>query len=183
MKACTRLRANASCAWPCSILAALVLAACSGAFDWRQMEPPGLQLALSMPCRPASHARRVKLAAVEVEMTMFACTAQDLTFAVGTLDTGDPARVGDALVALRSAALANVQGQVTYEANAAVTGMTPHPAARDVSFVGRLPNGKPVHERVVVFSHGARAYQAVLVGPERDEDAARTFIGALRVLP
>ena len=89
--------------------------------------------------------------------------------------------MGDALVALRAAALANVSGQVRAEGPAKVSGMTPHPAALEVSIVGRLPDGRPVEEALVLFSRGTRVYQATLVGGKLPADLVRIFLDALKV--
>lgn len=163
------------------LVAAIVLSACNSSLDWRQMQPEGLGLSAAFPCRPASHARQVKVAGLSTEMTLYACTAQDTTFAVGSLDAGEPARVGDVLVALRAAALANVRGQVRTEGPANVPGMTPHPSALETSFDGSLPDGRPVQESLVVFSRGTRVYQATLVGGKLSAEVVRTFLDALKV--
>lgn len=164
------------------LVAAALLSACTASLDWRQMRPEGLQLSAAFPCRPASQARQVHLAGVGAEMILYACTAQDITFAIGSFDLGDPARVGDALSALRAAALANVRGQVRTEVPATVPRMTPHPLARELSFDGRLPDGRFVEEALVVFSRGTRVYQATLVGSKLDAEVVRTFLDALKVI-
>ena len=165
------------------LVAAIGLSACTASPDWRQMQPEGLQLSAAFPCRPASHARQVQLAGVSAEMRLYACTAQDITFAIGSLDLGDPTRVGDALTALRASALANVRGQVRTERLATVPGMTPHPAALELSFDGRLPDGRPVEEAMVVFSRGTRVYQATLVGGKLNAEVVGTFVSALKAMP
>ena len=160
----------------------LVLAACSPALDWRQLRPDGWGLAVALPCRPASQARSVALAGPPVELRLLACSAEDHTFAVASADMADPARVGPALQALGAAALANVQGRVEAERPAAVPGMTPHPAARQWQVAGRLPDGQPVREQVLVFAHGLRVYQVTLVGPRADDTLARPLFESVAVL-
>lgn len=163
-------------------LAVLLLGACSPVLDWRQVRPEGWRLALSMPCRPASHARSVALAGPPVELVMYACSAADHTFAIASADLGDLARIGPALQALHQAAVANVQGVSDAEVPAAVKGMTPHPDARQWRVKGRLPDGVAVQEQVLVFTHGQRVFQATVVGPRADDALVRPFFDPIEVL-
>ena len=57
---------------------ALAVAGCSPALDWREVRPEGSQARALFPCKPASHARTVSLAARRVELTMYACAAGDV---------------------------------------------------------------------------------------------------------
>ena len=165
----------------CWMLVALV--ACADALDWREMRPPGLQVSVSMPCKPTRLTRKVRLAEQALDMTMLACSAQSWTFAISAVELSDPAKVGPALTALQGAAVANIQGQVLTNAPAEVPGMTPHPAARRLSIAGRLSDGKPVREQVMLFSRGLRVYQATVVGGEGDGAVAATFLDSLRAWP
>lgn len=167
---------------PVALALALGLVGCSPALDWRQVRPEGWSLAVSLPCRPASHARQVPLAGAPVELLLLACSADGHTFAVASADLGDPARVGPALQALAAAALANVAGTPEAERPAAVAGMTPHPLARHLLLRGRLPDGTAVREQVLVFSLGPRVFQASVVGPQADDPRSRPFFDSIVVL-
>ncbi len=164
------------------LLAAGLLVACSPALDWRQLQPAGWSLVAALPCKPAIQQRRLALAGQPVVLTMLACTADGHTFALASADLGDPAHVGAALQALGQAAQANVQGRVAADQPAAVPGMTPNPAARRWQLQGRLPDGQAVAEQVQVFAHGARVFQAAVIGPEADDSRAGPFFDALKVL-
>lgn len=165
-----------------AVAALLAAAGCAPTLDWRQLRPEGWGLALSLPCRPASHARSVALAGAPVELQLMACSADEHTFAAASADVADPARVGPALQALGAAAQANVQGRVEAEQAAAVSGMTPHPAARRWRLAGRLPDGRAVREQVLVFSHGTRVFQLTVLGPRADDALARPLLDAAEVL-
>jgi hypothetical protein len=161
---------------------AATLAGCSPAFDWRESRPAGSQAQLMFPCRPASHARAVKLAGRTVEMTMFACSAGDTVFALSFADTQDPALVGPALDELGVALRSHVKpSQPAASQPLAVSGMTPHPKAAQWRQAGALPDGRAVEERAAVFSHGAVVYQATMLGARLDEQAQETFFGSLKV--
>ena len=161
----------------------LLAVACAPALDWRQLRPDGWGLALSLPCRPASHARTLPLAGPPVELQLYACSAEDHTFAAASADLVDPARVGPALQALATAAQGNLQGRVVSERAATVPGMTPHPAARRWRIEGRRPDGQPLHGQVLVFAHGARVFQVTLLGPRADEALAKPLFDSVEVRP
>lgn len=161
--------------------ATLGLPGCSPTLDWRQVRPEGWGLALAMPCRPAAQTRQVALAGPAIELQLLACAADGHTFAVVSADVADPARVGPALLALAAAARANVQGTASQDRPATVAGMTPQPAARRWRLSGHLPDGQPVQEQVLVFSHGTRVFQATLAGPAAGEALAAAFFDAIEV--
>lgn len=158
-----------------------MLVACSPTLDWRQVRPEGWGLVASWPCRPTLQARSVPLAGPAVELGLLSCTADEHRFAIASADVADPARVGPALKALAAAAQANVQGVVEAERVALVPGMTPQPAARWWRVQGRLPDGQPVREQVLVFAQGMRVFQATLVGPVADDTLAKTFFDSIEL--
>jgi hypothetical protein len=161
-------------------LAALTaLSACSPALDWREVRPEGWGLVASWPCRPTGQSRQVALAGPAVTLDLQACSADGHMFALASADLADPARVGPALRALGDAARANVQGRVEAVRPAAVPGMTPNADARWWQLQGRLPDGQPVHEHVLVFAHGLRVFQATVVGAQAGEAQATLFFDAI----
>jgi hypothetical protein len=163
---------------------ALALTACTPALDWREVRPPGSATQLQLPCKPASHARQVALAGAPVEMALYACTADGVTYALGFADVQDPARVTPALEALAQAAQDHLGGAAPRAASAArVDGMTPNPRAVHLELAGRLPDGRAVVESVVVFAYGTRVVQATALGERLDRPALETFIGSLKVRP
>jgi hypothetical protein len=163
---------------------ALCLAACTPALDWRELRPEGSQAQLMFPCKAASHARRVVLVGEAVEMSMFACSSGDTVYALSFADVKEPSRVGAALDELARALQSNVQSPGAAASEPlAVPGMTPQPQAAQWRLAGRLPDGRAVHERAALFSHGTRVYQATMLGAKLDSEAQDTFFGALRVGP
>lgn len=163
---------------------AVLAAACSPTLDWREVRPAGSTAVALFPCKPASHARRVPLGGPTVEMTLYACSAADATYAVAFADVADPARVGPALDELARAAQAHLgPGASAASTAASVPGMTPHPRAARWQLQGRLPDGRAVGEQVALFSHGTFVYQATVVGERLDAQALDVFFGSLRVKP
>ena len=114
---------------------------------------------------------------------MLACSVEETAYALSFADVTDPARVGVALDEFGRAAQANLQSQASASQPAAVPGMTPQAQAAQWRLSGRLPDGRAVQERMVLFSHGTHVYQATMLGARLDAEAQETFFGALRVGP
>jgi hypothetical protein len=158
------------------------LTACTPTLDWREVRPEGSAVRLMMPCKPASHARTVSLADRRVEMSMYACTAGDVTYAVAIADMADPAAVTPALGELARSARANLRASDSAASSAlSVPGMTPNAQAAQWRIDGRLPDGRQVQEQMAVFAHGTRVHQATMVGPRIDAEARDTFFSGLAV--
>jgi hypothetical protein len=162
-------------------LLTLLLAACTPELDWREVRPAGTSVQLLMPCKPASHARRVALAGAEVEMTLHACRAADATWAIAHADVADPARVSAALDELARAAQRNLGAATGIAQAAAVPGMTPNASARLWRIEGRLSDGRAVTQTVVLFAHATRIVQASVIAERGDAAALATFVESLRV--
>jgi len=168
--------------WPTG-LAALFLAACTPELDWRELRPAGTSVQVLLPCKPASHARRVTLAGAEVEMALYACRAADATWAIAQADLADPSRVTAALDELARAAQRNLGSATAPSQPASVPGMTPNASARVWRIDGRLPDGRAVVDTVVLFAHGTRIVQASVIAERADAAALATFVESLRVKP
>lgn len=166
---------------PPILLLASALAACTPTLDWRTVRPEGSGLEALFPCKPAGHARRVTLAGDGVELTLYACTAGGVTFAVGFADVGQPQRTGPALAELSAAAARNIGAVGSAVLPLRIEGMTPNPQAGRLRLNGQLGDGQRVEEQVAVFSRGTRVFQATMVGAKLDAEAVATFFGALRL--
>ena len=158
------------------------LAACAPALDWREVRPAGSEVRLMLPCKPASHARTVTLNGRRVEMSMYACAAGDVTYAIAFADMADPAAVTPALAELARSASANLRASDTAASSALVVpGMTPNPQAAQWRIDGRLPDGRQMQEQLALFAHGTRVHQATMVGARIDAEARDTFFSGLAV--
>jgi hypothetical protein len=166
------------------IFIGLALAGCTPALDWRESRPEGSRAQLMFPCKPASQERQVAIAGQTIPMSMFACSAGETVYALSFADVKDPARVGVALDELARAAQSNLRSPSGAASEpVTVAGMTPHPRSAQWRLAGRLPDGRVVEERVALFSHGTRIYQATMLGAKLDAEAQDVFFGALRVGP
>ena len=89
-------------------VAALMLAACSPALNWRSVALDGAALTATLPCKPDHAVRTVEMAGLPVELAMAGCEADNATFAISHAALPDPARADTALAHWRAAALARV---------------------------------------------------------------------------
>lgn len=165
------------------MLAGASMAACAPALDWREVRPAGAGIALLFPCKPDRHARQVKLGPDAVRLELHACSAAGVTWALAFADLGDPARVGPALMELRSAAASNLAASAPQVLGLKVEGATPNPASQRMQLQGLMPDGRAVIEQMAVFAKGTRVYQATALGEKLDTDAAESFFGSLRMTP
>ncbi len=165
-----------------SIAAGVVgLVACAPAMDWREVRPEGGGIVVLMPCRPASHARTVAIASAQIKLTLYACTAGGVTWALALADASDPQRVGAVLRALREAAQANVAAKSARPIAWRMEGATPNAEAVRFEIDGRLPDGKSIQEQGAVFAKGTFVYQVTTLGERLDSDALDTFFGGIRL--
>lgn len=170
------------CALTLALATACTLTACTPTLDWRDVRPEGTGLSVLFPCKPTGTARRLGLAATTVEMTLWACSTGDVTYAVGFADVGQPLHVEPALAELAAAAARNIGStEPATVAPLRVDGMTPNPRAGRRALFGQLADGRRVEVQAALFVHGTRVFQATMVGARLDTDATDTFFGSLRL--
>lgn len=161
---------------------ACTLAACTPTLDWRDVRPDGAGLLALFPCKPDGHTRRLVLAGTTVEMTLYACSAGDATYAVGFADIGQPYQVEAVLAELSAAAARNIGSTGSTEpVPLHVDGMTPNPMASRWALSGQRADGRRVEMHVGLFVRGTRVFQATMVGARLNADEVETFFGALRL--
>ena len=164
---------------PAALALLAVLVACSPALDWREVRPDGSEAVVLMPCKPASHARRVELAGSEFTWTLHACQAMGMTWGFGFAALDDPARVDDVLRELQRSALSHIGASDGDPMPLQVDGATPGARAARLSVQGRLPDGRAVQQQVAFFVRGTRVYQASVVGTVVLAEEAQTFFDSL----
>ena len=166
-------------------LAGALTLGCSPVLDWREVRPPGSSAQLQFPCKPASHSRKVTLAGAAVEMSLYACTVSDVSYALAFADMADPALVTLAIDELARAAHGNLAAAAAPGASMPlnVRGATPNRQSASWTVSGRLPDGRKVEERLALFAYGTRVYQATAFGERLDASAWDTFVGSVKVGP
>jgi hypothetical protein len=173
-------RAARKCTLALVLPAALGAGGCSPALDWREARTAGSGFVALFPCKPRTLTRTVPLAGAPVALSMHACSAGGVTWALAHADLGDPARVGPALSELRGSAAANIGAGAARELPLPIKGLTPNPASVRLRLEGRLPDGRAVVEQIALFSRGTVVLQATALGETLPDEAAETFFAALR---
>jgi hypothetical protein len=165
-----------------SLLAwALLCAACTPAWDWRDMPVDGTALRVALPCKPDVHMRELPLGGRTVRWTLRSCQAEGLTFGLAWADLGDPARVAPALQELTRAAAANLHAGPVLLGPASVPGSTPQALAQRLRVQGRLPDGRGLQQEMVVFAHGTQVFQATVLGPQVQAPLVQPLFDSLRL--
>lgn len=166
------------------VIASAVAAGCAPALDWREFDAEGAGLHVAFPCRPERNVRPVALlGATTAPLTTLSCETAGQVFAVGFVDATDPASVGPVMREWRRMALTRlrVSGRSPSVSVLAVPGATPNAEAGALAIEGHLADGRGAEARLAWFAHGLRIYQAGMVAPRLDSDAAVVFFAALRV--
>jgi hypothetical protein len=168
------------------LAAAALLSACSPALDWRDVRPKDVNILLTYPCKPDQITQDVVLADQKIKMSMTGCVADKMTFALAHAHLPNPALAAKALAQLHQAAVDNVHGKVTASSAAVPKNATPGlPDSLDLKIDGQTPDGKPVRERVLLFSQGGDVYQVTAFAPTDvyKDEAAQTFAESVNLSP
>ena len=165
----------------CFAAMAMLLAACSPTFNWREVRAESVQLKAMLPCKPDKAARTVPMAGRQVELRVFGCEAGGATFAVLAGDVVDPLRAGEVLAQWRAATLANMrtapaaaQDQAFLPAGAMALAQSLRVAA-----AGQRTDGSKVESQAAYFARGSHVVQAVVYADRMPAEAADTFFAGL----
>ena len=177
---------NAPMKWTLTGAAALLIAGCSPALNWRTVPLPEADLTITLPCKPDQATRTVELAGAPVELSMVGCDADGATFAVSHAALADPAQVGAALSHWRAAMLARLGAGA--EAGAkdvpyAPRGTMPLPQSVRTMAQGQRPDGSAVVAQAVWFARAAgpqvRLYHAVVYTAKPRPEVVDQFFAGL----
>lgn len=166
-----------------ALLAALLaLAACSPAFNWREVRPENTRLSLLLPCKPDKAEKVVPLGGQATTLSMLGCDAGGATFAVAVADVGNAAQTAPVLALWQDLTLANMHAapdsrqlisQKVPGASVAV------PVVR-VQAQGQRADGAAVNGQAVYFSQGSQVFQVVMYAPKIAPEVAETFFSSLK---
>lgn len=165
------------------MLATAVLTGCAPEFDWREVRPADSGVSALFPCKPRTISRDLTLDGAPMRLTVAACEAGGATYALSYGSVADASRAGQALAALREAAVGNVHGIVREESPLRVSGMTPSPQALRLRLAASAPEGEGREVVSAFFSRGARIYQAAVVARQLDEASVESYVGSLVLSP
>lgn len=162
-----------------ALACALLLAACSPKYDWREVRGGGAPFIVTLPAKPASHTRQIDLEGLPVTMTMTAAEVDKVTFAVGAAELGDAALASKALMSMKTALVRNIGGTIRKEK----TGTTPSMIEIEASGPpGPGSGGQPRLLLARFYAKDRFIYQVIVTGGEKSlsREAADTFFTSFK---
>lgn len=165
---------------PACAACAFLLAACSPQYNWREVRGTAVPFTVTLPGKPATHARAINLGGQPVTMTMTAAEVDHVTFAVGTVELADAAQAEKAVGAMKTALVNNIGGTLAQEKTVVIGGA---PAiAIEASGPPAATGGQPRLLLARFMAQGKRAYQLVVLGSEKagTRDAADIFFTSFK---
>lgn len=155
------------------LCAALLFAACSPTYDWREVHGSPIPFTVVLPAKPATYSRPVNLDGAQVTMTMTAAEADGVTFAVATAELASPAEAQAALKKMETALVRNINGTVSKEK----TSVNGDLATLEVEAAGAQ---RALSARFV--ARGARVYQVLALGSSNalKPEAVDTFLTSFK---
>jgi hypothetical protein len=160
---------------------ALCLSGCAPALDWREVRPEGTALVAQLPCKPSRHVRNVELAGQRVDVQLMSCQAADITWAIAWIDHVDVRVTATLMQAWRQASLRNVSAENTAALSIKVPGATPRPDSGHWRSVGRRVDGTPLHQELLLFSHGTQVFQITVLSPRLSAVEMEPLLSGLRI--
>jgi hypothetical protein len=148
-------------------LAALALAACNPAYNWRDYSSSDAPFSVMFPDKPSTHTREIDVGGMKVSMTMTAAQVEGTTFAVGSAEAPDAARAQAALEAMKLALVKNIGGTISSEkqvrsAAGSLAGTT-QGGAIDIEASG-MQKGTPMRLVAHFEARDKRFYQVIVMG-------------------
>lgn len=160
----------------------LALAACSPAFNWREVRPENTRLSLLLPCKPDKAQKVVPLGGQPTTLSMLGCDAGGSTFAVSVADLGDAAKAASVLALWQSLTLANMKAApgTAQALSLRIPGASVEPPVAYVLAQGRRSDGSAVSGQAAYFAQGSQVFQVVMYAPKIAPEAAETFFSSLK---
>ena len=167
-----------------SCLAAIVsLAACSPAYNWREVRPDNTRLSLLLPCKPDKAQKVVPLGGRATTLSMLGCDAAGATFAVAVADVGDAGTAALVLEQWQSLTLANMKAvPATREVlPLKILGLPAGASVSRVAARGQRIDGSAVAGQAAYFAQGSQVFQVVMYAPKITPEAADTYFSSLKL--
>ena len=168
-------------------LVCLDLVGCSPAHDWREVHGSAAPFTVLMPAKPATLARKIDLNGTALTMTMVAAEIDGVAYAVGSVELPDPVQAKQAMQAMQTAMLKNIQGKVirqqAAEHRSSAAGEVHTDSSIDLEALGTPPNGRTRLLLARFVAHDRNAYQAVVTGAQKSvaREQAETFLTSFKV--
>lgn len=175
-------------AWIWTTLTVLGLAACSPAYNWRELRPADAPLRAMLPCKPEQAERALPLLgpqAAEVPVWMLSCTADGHRFALAVARLPDGVEAAPVLRDWRQASWAGLRQGPAADASppgwsqggGAPAGAT---LAQHWQGPGLDPEGRELKAEFLLAARPPWLVQLAVYGPGLDPDARATLFDSLR---
>jgi hypothetical protein len=158
---------------------ALLLAACSPTFDWREARLAQTPLVALLPCKPDRATRTVPLAGVPVQMSMMGCEAGGVNFTVAVVDLDDGAKAASVMAQWRAATLANFSATQPQARAYVPKGAQGLSESVMLTATGKQADGHTVMLQAAWFARGTQAFQALAYADKVGAEVAETFFTSL----
>lgn len=166
----------------------LALGACQPSYNWREIRDSDAGYRILLPAKPVSMTRPIDLDGMPVTMAMTGARVDEALFTVGSvvLPVADEAVRAHATDAMRTAMERNLQGHETKTTQVEVpvldaAGRAVGSATGTHVEVEGSVAGAPSHMSATFVAHGDRAWQAVMIAPAADPEAAKLFHESFRI--
>ena len=161
------------------------LAACSPAFNWRDVQPDNTALHLLLPCKPDVAQQTVPMGGVPTLLTVMGCDAGGSTFAVAVADMGNADARVDVLNQWQRATLSGIKadaaGSGVQRVPAKVPGAVGTPAPVLVKALGQRADGSAIHSHALYFAHGTQVFQLVMLASTIAPEAEEMFFSSVKL--
>lgn len=155
-----------------------LLASCDPALNWREVRSDDAGYTALFPAKPTSFERAVNLDGLQVMMNMTAAEADGVNFAVATAIIEDGGQRAKALIAMQTAMLRNIEGEITEQKTVTVKGSA---TAIQIYATGKAgPVGTPLVLFARFVMHERQVFQVIAVGPKEKlgTETADTFLSS-----
>ena len=154
-----------------ALIAAVALAACSPALNWRQV--PLERITVLLPCKPDRAQRNLRVGERDVQLSMAGCEAAGALFAVSHIPLADTTATAGLVQDWRTATLANMRATAVVESPLAVPpGFT---AASRIAVQGQRPDGSLVQGQLVWLVSGSDVFHLAVYGERLTQEMTDTF--------
>jgi hypothetical protein len=164
----------------CAVAAGGALLACTPAYDWRTIMNNDDGYEITLPAKPRSDEREIRIAGQSMKMKMQTAEAGDAVFAVGTvvLPSADPALQRAALDFLQHGLASNVNAPASARAAQIQLAAGGRVAGSEIDVKGVSGEQREAHAIHAQFvARGAHVYQVAIVSakPAPPEQADQFF--------
>ncbi len=156
----------------------LFLNGCDPTLNWREVRSDDASYTALFPAKPTSFERAVNLDGLQVMMNMTAAEADGVSFAVATAIIEDEGQRAKALIAMQTAMLRNIRGEITEKKTVNVKGGATAIQIHATGQAGQAGTPLALFARFVI--HESRVFQVIALGPKEklSAETADTFLSS-----